>query len=179
MKYFFPVIAIVFMAISGFLVYVNMGLNQQIYIRDSKILLLEQADNTAKLAQARLQEQNELLGKLAEPKPFPSRSSLESWCKNNTSYNPSTSYSEDAMRLMNLAREDGYFLGFVGVETTTDTSGNMVVKIPVYPYVNYSKFYVFNVAVVGESDIYLIDPARGTCLKTCETKAKFGWGVIK
>lgn len=175
MKYFYMVLAIIFIIATGISVAVIMDLKHQngeaaktiLYIGNERDALKTKADDLA--------AENELLLKLSDLKAFPSRSSLENWCKENTSYNKETSYSEDAIRLMNIARKDGYYLGLVGLEMV---STQKILKIPVYPYVDYTNFYVLNIAIVGESDIYIVDPASGTSFKTAEMKGKFGWGLL-
>lgn len=170
MKYFFLVLAIIF-AISTALLGV-MFMEQRKTNGETAQLLLDNI-NERNALKTQLVDQD----KFANPKAFPSRTTLEDWCKKNVKYTSNTSYSEDAVRLMNLAREDGYYLGLVGVELVSDNMDKPLAKISVYPNVDYSKFYVLNVAIVGESDIYIVEPATGTVVKSAEMRARFGWGV--
>lgn len=174
MKYFFLTLAIIF-AISTALLGIMFMDQRKENMETARIL----TDNRVEFAilQTKMTQQTELLGKLANPLSFPSKTSLERWAKEHVVYDKNTSYSEDAVRMMNLAREDGYFLGLVGVQSATDNTGQFILKIPVYPYVDYTKFYTFNVAIVGESDIYLLDPSTGSIVKTSEMKAKLIWGI--
>ena len=125
---------------------------------------------------ATLQKKYDDLEKISYLKAFPSKSTLETWAKANTSYNSQTSYSEDAIRLINIAREDGYWLGLAIAEKFT-TNGKITLQVPVYPYYIGSNLYTYNIAIVGESDIYAVDPATGTALKLAEIMGK--WSILK
>lgn len=179
MKIFFIIMSIILALATGILSAVVFEGKGQIQTLGESLLAVRGERDTLVLQTIKLQQEKQLLEKIATPKAFLSKSSLDDWCKANVSaYNGSTTYSEDAVRLMNLARQDGYFMGIVGLEMTTDKTGQKVVKIPVYPYIDWTVFYVFNIAIVGESDIYIIDPAIGSTMKSAEMKAKFGWGSL-
>jgi hypothetical protein len=130
------------------------------------------ADYTLQTAQYKdAQEKYTDLEKIAYPKVFPSRSTLEKWVKDNTSYNSQTSYSEDAVKLMEAARKEGYWMGIAVAEKIT-TNDRLTLQVPVYPYYTGANLYVYNIAVVGESDLYAVDPAVGSVLKMAEMMAK-------
>lgn len=126
---------------------------------------------TALTEKGNLQNKYNDLEKIAYPRVFPSRSTLEEWAKDHTSYDSRSSYSQDAVKLMETAKLDGYWMGIAAGEKLT-VNGKITLQVPVYPYYDGINLYVYNVAVVGESDLYAIDPATGTILKMAEMMAK-------
>jgi hypothetical protein len=117
----------------------------------SKISTLND-DNT------RLSNENIELYAKANLKSFENAKTLERFLKNSPTIKASDPYgyaSETCVKLMREAKESGYWLGITAINTSDESIYDAMLK---KQYGTYDgTWHVFNIAIVGDADIYLVD----------------------
>jgi len=161
------VIAVVF---GGVLGYSLMEKDKQIAEKDKQIIekdeQIAEKDKQISFWKENLQVQVETLKKQAYPRAFKDIIELVDWVTENHIPYPYYNYNpEDAMRFMEIAREDGLWMGVIPV-ATIESFGDRIFVIPGIAQ-SYPNYYLFNVALVEDENygnslaVYLIDSQIG------------------
>lgn len=136
------------------------GLNDQVKA------LKSQSDNlTAQLQEEK--DNNTVLSKQAYPRSFATPREMSTWLQANKPLTAGEYYSNDAMAMLNLARNDGVWMGLMPIKIDSYSS---TLTVPID-----GGGYVFCVAVVADGTFYLIDPSDGNFKRLTSMSAEFKW----
>jgi Tfp pilus assembly protein PilX len=94
----------------------------------------------------------------ANLKSFENTKTLERFLKNSTAIknaDPNGYASESCISLMREARDNGYWLGITAINTSDESVYSAMLKMQ--HGITDIKWHVFNIAIVGDFDLYLID----------------------
>jgi hypothetical protein len=182
MKAYYGIIALILLVTSTVLLYIYIEKANQnnLLIKESEKIAAQRSDLYAQISSLKVDIIN--LEKTAYLKAFPSEVALQDWYRKNFVREPTT-HSVAAIRLMNLARNDGYFIGIVVVEESKDYSGQSILKIPADIALTkdfHDEYYPINIAIVGDNQIYLIDPTylfvdNSNIRRIADIAVKFRW----
>ena len=109
------------------------------------------------------------LHQMAYTKTFNTERELANWAKNHISLTSTTYYSEDAVNMVNEARLDGYWMGFLPVHIVGATA-----YVPIYGS-QYAGGYIVCLAIVDGATFYMVDPTSGSVLQLMNMQAEFKW----
>lgn len=106
---------------------------------------------------------------MAYTKSFNTERELSAWAKGHLPITSTEYYSEDAVNMVNAARLDGYWMGFLPVHIIGATA-----YVPIYG-TQYAGGYIVCIAIVDGTTFYMVDPTSGTVLQLMNMRAEFKW----
>jgi hypothetical protein len=138
-------------------------------IREVRDLKAQNSELNKQLSELNLKADN--LRMMAFPKTFENRNQLDKFMLTTKDKSKYDYYSEASIELMNEAKEAGYWLGLIPVKAKYDYKGNPAsLEVPIG-----GGGYIVNVAVVGGTDVYIVDPCTGVKLKVTEMQYELEW----
>lgn len=135
--------------------------------QNKEIFNLEATNSTLNSSLQTERTQNEVLRKEAYPRTFKTARELDTWAKNNAPTRPGTYYSDDAIRMINIARVDGVYVTLMPVLFNEYTKAW---SIPIN-----GGGWVYCIGVVSDGTIFLIDPSTGDNMPLMRFNAEFKW----
>lgn len=112
---------------------------------------------------AKLVADNSQLAKSTFLKSFENEKALERFIKSSSTSKQFTGddyASEACISLMMEARESGYWMGITAENMTDENIWSAIYSRSISR--SSVKWYAYNVAIVGDADIYLVDPINST-----------------
>ena len=119
---------------------------------------------------------NEELSVQAYPEAFTTPREMIKWLEEHRIVSGSSYYSEDAISLLNEAREAGVWMGIMPVSFNFSNKGSPI-EVPISG-MGYDA-YLFCVTMLKDGSVYLIDPSGEIdAIKLMVIKAEFKWDKV-
>ena len=138
-------------------------------LKQDIVTLQTEKESLNKQLETEKQNNTELYSQ-AFPRIFNTWRELDRWARDNAPVRPGEYYSEDAIRMLNIARKEGIWMGLVPVLFNEYTK--------TFTLPTKGGGWLFCEGIITDGSVYLIDPATGDNMYLQMFQAEFKWDKL-